>query len=329
MFRSKSARKNTTTGSNEPAAAAPKATRKGRVQSPKPKTVSTENKPIRKASQKIKDPASEINHSATGIPPSEITKSEIEHPASEIPMEVHHHPQLGHNPKPFKEYLLEGFMIFIAVMMGFIAENIREAIDNNEQVKHLTAQLVQDLKTDTAQLNHNIAEETQILRYNDTLINLAQQPLATANTRRIQKMAANSHSMWIFHPSLGAIAAIKNQVHLKQFSNSEIIRFFAQYEKHIDLLNTDREINLQYQRVYLDPFLTQHLTPPNMIAAFDTAGRPTAKMRDLKQADLDQLAADMVLTSVITREMVNSTKMVKADAVALLQYVKKQYQPEE
>jgi|SRR6185503_798462 len=315
---SKSVRKNTTTGSNGPAAGAPKATRKRGPQNPKPKTASTESKPAPKARPVAQppEPGTQTPPTAHAQPPTET-------------MEVHHHPQLEHNPKPFKEYLLEGFMIFIAVMMGFIAENIREAIDNNEQVKHLTAQLVQDLKTDTAQLSHNIAEETQILRYNDTLINLAQQPLATTDTRRIQKMAANSHSMWIFHPSLGAIAAIKNQVHLKQFSNSEIIRFFAQYEKHIDLLNTDREINLQYQRVYLDPFLTQHLTPPNMIAAFDSTGRPTAKMRNLKQEDLDQLAADMVLTSVITREMVNSTKMVKADAVALLQYVKKQYQPEE
>ena len=41
-------------------------------------------------------------------------------------MEVHHHPQLDHKHKPWKEYLLEGLMIFIAVMMGFIAENIRE-----------------------------------------------------------------------------------------------------------------------------------------------------------------------------------------------------------
>lgn len=39
-------------------------------------------------------------------------------------MEVHHHPHVG--KKNFKEYLLEGFMIFIAVFMGFVAENIRE-----------------------------------------------------------------------------------------------------------------------------------------------------------------------------------------------------------
>jgi hypothetical protein len=283
----------------------------------------------------------------------EILKSEIEHPKSEIEhpkserrsplehlektnnsekintMEVHHHPQLDHNPKPFKEYLLEGFMIFIAVMMGFIAENIREYIDNNEQVKHLTAQLVQDLKADTVQLDHIYREEDSIQRYNDTLINLLQQPLAQADTRRIQKMVFNSHSMWLFHPSAGALGAIKNQVHLKQFSNSEIIHYFAQYERHIELIHTDQDINLQYQRTYLDPFITAHFTPANLEASFDSNAQPTPQMRNLTQADLDQLATDMVLMRLITREMIRDNLVIKSDAISLLDYVKKQYNPEE
>ncbi len=241
-------------------------------------------------------------------------------------MEVHHHPQLDHSPKPIKEYFLEGFMIFIAVMMGFIAENVREYIDNNEQVKHLTSQLVQDLKADTNQLNRIYREEETIQRYNDTLISLLQQPLAKADTRRIQKMAALSHSMWLFHPSTGAIAAIKNQLHLKQFSNSEIISYFSSYEKFIELLHTDQDINLQYQRIYLDPFITSHFTPANLVAAFKIpGGMPTARMRNLTQADLDQLATDVALMRVITVGILNDNRLVEGSAVKLLQYVKKQY----
>ena len=44
-------------------------------------------------------------------------------------MEVHHHPHVdsdSHRKKRFKEYFLEFLMIFLAVTMGFIAENIRE-----------------------------------------------------------------------------------------------------------------------------------------------------------------------------------------------------------
>jgi len=39
-------------------------------------------------------------------------------------MEVHHHPHV--EKKNFKEYFLEFIMIFLAVTLGFFAENIRE-----------------------------------------------------------------------------------------------------------------------------------------------------------------------------------------------------------
>ncbi len=152
------------------------------------------------------NPTFEINELKAESPKpkaiSEVNKSDIENPKSEITqMEVHHHPQLDHTPKPFKEYLLESFMIFIAVMMGFIAENIRETIDNNEHVKQLTSQLVQDLKADTTTLNGIYAADKQILKNNDTLFNLLQQPIAKADTKRSTKILLPIHTiMWPFHP---------------------------------------------------------------------------------------------------------------------------------
>ena len=51
-----------------------------------------------------------------------ISSSETQPPN----MEVHHHPDLHHKRKHFKEYVLEFLMIFLAVTMGFFAESIRE-----------------------------------------------------------------------------------------------------------------------------------------------------------------------------------------------------------
>jgi hypothetical protein len=290
---------------------------KPRVKTPNQKTVTQRAKTLKPAPQSV------IN-----IPDSE-KEIKADHPQLTDIMEVHHHPQLYHKPKPWKEYLLEGFMIFLAVMMGFIAENIREAIDNHEHVRQLTSQLVHDLKADTAQLNKIALAEIKIAQSNDALITLLQQPFSKADTRHIQKQVANSHSLWLFHPSAGAIAAIKSELHLKQFSNSKIISFFATYEKDTELLHTAQDVSLQYQRLYLDPFLTQHFTPANMVAAFDSHAVPTAQMRNLSQADLDQLAAEMVLIRLVSNEMVTDNRQVEDDAVKLLKYVKKQYSLED
>ena len=49
-------------------------------------------------------------------------------------MEVHHHPRV--EKKNFKEYVLEFLMIFLAVTLGFFAENIREHFVNSEKEKN-------------------------------------------------------------------------------------------------------------------------------------------------------------------------------------------------
>ncbi|MDB5286457.1 MAG: hypothetical protein JWR05_1406 [Mucilaginibacter sp.] len=242
-------------------------------------------------------------------------------------MEVHHHPQLEHKPKSWKEYLLEGFMIFIAVMMGFIAENIREDITNSEHARRLTLQLVYDLKADTVQLNEIFRAEIQIVNNNDTLFSLLQQPFEKADKKRIQKLVAYSHSLWPFHPSAGAIAAIKNELHLKQLSNSDIIGYISTYEKHTELLRTVQDIALQYQRSFLDPFLRFHLTPDNLDAAFNHTAAISSQMRNLTPEDLTQLRADMVLVRINSRELVTNNRKLMHDAESLLAYVKKQYHP--
>jgi hypothetical protein len=80
----------------------------------------------------------------SSIPPSE-TKT--------LDMEVHHHPDLHHKKKNFKEYFLEFLMIFLAVTMGFFAENIRENFSDSQKEKQYIQSLWEDLKADTTRMN--------------------------------------------------------------------------------------------------------------------------------------------------------------------------------
>jgi hypothetical protein len=275
-------------------------------------------------------PVSENSHNKESYEPksaSDIDNQETSAPhktQQHIAMEVHHHPRLDHKPKPWKEYFLEGFMIFIAVMMGFIAENIREDITNREHVRQLTSQLVQELKTDTANLDEIYSKELQIRNSNDSLFELLNQPMAKVDMKSLQKLASDSHSLWPFHPSTGAIAAIKNELHLKQFSDSKIISYIADYEGSVELLHTIQDITLQYQRSFLDSFLRLHFTPDNLKAAFDKTTL-SSEMRNLKQEDLTQLRADMVLIRINTNELVNDNRKLKNATINLLRYVIEQY----
>ncbi len=69
-------------------------------------------------------------------------------------MEVHHHPTI--EKKHFREYFLEFLMIFLAVSMGFIAENIREHIADNGREKEYILSMIEDAATDTINIQKNI-----------------------------------------------------------------------------------------------------------------------------------------------------------------------------
>ncbi|HTD39844.1 MAG TPA: hypothetical protein VK671_04430 [Mucilaginibacter sp.] len=84
-------------------------------------------------------------------------------------MEVHHHPQLGHNPKPWKEYILEYIMIFLAVTTGFFAESLREHIADNSKEQEYIASMIQDARTDTAKTSKSITLNLKRATHLDTL----------------------------------------------------------------------------------------------------------------------------------------------------------------
>ena len=73
-------------------------------------------------------------------------------------MEVHHPHVVKKN---FKEYFLEFLMIFLAVTMGFFAENVREHFTEKTKGKEYIKSFLEDLSSDTAQYNKIIVEFTK------------------------------------------------------------------------------------------------------------------------------------------------------------------------
>jgi len=58
-------------------------------------------------------------------------------------MEVHHH---SRHPKKWKEYITEFLMLFLAVSLGFMAENIREGYVEKERSHELVSSFIKDVE---------------------------------------------------------------------------------------------------------------------------------------------------------------------------------------
>jgi len=99
-------------------------------------------------------------------------------------MEVHHHPDVHHKPKKWKEYFLEFIMIFLAVTLGFIAENIREHITEKAKERKYIEGFIRNLKDDTATLNHVIRFDARLINGIDSMLRLSHANMIIDSNRK-------------------------------------------------------------------------------------------------------------------------------------------------
>jgi hypothetical protein len=108
-------------------------------------------------------------HVLTIIALKERSTSPVQGYAQNENMEEHEHPHPITHKKRWSDYLSEFLMLFLAVFLGFVAENIREDFLDRHTEKEYMESMVNDLKTDTAKLGHNIRRFEQYLAGQDSL----------------------------------------------------------------------------------------------------------------------------------------------------------------
>ena len=84
-------------------------------------------------------------------------------------MEVHKHPHHVTHKKKWAEYLLEFFMLFLAVFLGFLAENWREESVEHKREKQYMQSFIYDLQNDTTNLNYGFPLKVQRINAIDSV----------------------------------------------------------------------------------------------------------------------------------------------------------------
>ena len=164
------------------------------------------------------------------IVPAKDTEIITQNQESDNNMEVHHHPDLHHKPKKWKEYFLEFLMIFLAVFLGFIAENIREHVVENDRAKEYAKSLVQDLQNDTTSINVHIKSGKIYNAITDSLFNLSNSRLEGRNAA---KFSFYTRFMYWTSPlswNRATFEQIKNSGNLRYFKNNQLLEKLMKYD---------------------------------------------------------------------------------------------------
>ncbi len=156
-------------------------------------------------------------------------------------MEVHHHPNLEHKPKKFKEYFLEFIMIFLAVMMGFIAEKFRENGTDRDKEKDYVKSMLTDLRSDSAMLKDEIKWAGLLGNGLDSLCQEMNKTAGKINVVRAYRLFS------LYDRLVGPTFSDQTSSQLKSggmrlIRNSEVSKSIANYwqgENNIDQINTN------------------------------------------------------------------------------------------
>ena len=81
-------------------------------------------------------------------------------------MEVHHH---SHHPKKWKEYITEFLMLFLAVTLGFLAENLREVYVEKERSHELISSFIRDVELNVVLMDSLIQSNKKSLLKSDSI----------------------------------------------------------------------------------------------------------------------------------------------------------------
>jgi hypothetical protein len=153
-------------------------------------------------------------------------------------MEVHHHPDLHHKKKKWKEYLLEFLMIFLAVTMGFFAESFREHLADKEKEKQNIGTIVTSIASDTMQLNNILASNRLSLMYLKKFMKLKGADLNQNKTKKefYEDIANGSYNDVYFRSNDAAFQQLQTSGTLRLINKQEILDSLFQYQHYITLI---------------------------------------------------------------------------------------------
>lgn len=144
-------------------------------------------------------------------------------------MEVHHHPDLHHKHKRWREYLAEFVMIFLAVTLGFFAESLREKIADDKKGKEFAKSLYHDLKEDREFLKGLIDYKTWRGQKADSLISILKRGTVKEYSNLMYYYHAIISGNLPFRPKDVTIQQMRNSGSLRYLNNPRIYNAISTY----------------------------------------------------------------------------------------------------
>lgn len=275
-----------------------------------------------------------------GIP----TNAESENPAGEITptadreninqsqetenMEVHHHAH-HEGKKNWKSYLWEFLMLFLAVFCGFLAEYQLEHVIEHSREKQFMISLVEDLESDTAELNNAFKVCESVSRYTDSvLIFLSTYKIGEVLPAHFDEMIGTAGQRQNHINTDRTATQLKNSGSMRLIRNKHVSDAILRYWKSIDASGVSLNRYMIYREagrvISFKLWVSQLVYSRGMSVPLDSI--KTLRVIDSDKKKWDEMANLMATGAMITRGVhtKNLTDQLN-QANQLIALIKKEY----
>ena len=191
-------------------------------------------------------------------------------------MEVHAHSHTAR--KKWTHYFWEFLMLFLAVSLGFYAENTREVILHKKEVKSQLNSMLSDLQSDIALFDSVTARNSYGAKMADSLVKMLHSDIT--NTREIYFAARTvTANLGYYYTNSKSFEQLKTAGLLRYIKNKELLdsigTYYASFQwlaYQIDLLRLKMdEIHKGNTRLF-DSYVFQQMTTSIKIMAINGLG---------------------------------------------------------
>ncbi|HET6224973.1 MAG TPA: hypothetical protein VFF27_01750 [Bacteroidia bacterium] len=150
-------------------------------------------------------------------------------------MEVHH-PHHPTHKKKWTEYLLEFLMLFLAVFLGFIAENLREISVEKHRAKEYMHSLIEDLEADTSNIQSTISLAEVIKNQTENLVELINNGLDKSEIAQLYRLNLITGKVVQVSFEDRTSSQLKNSGSLRMVKNSTIADSIRSYWENTKII---------------------------------------------------------------------------------------------
>lgn len=166
-------------------------------------------------------------------------------------MEVHHHAHHDHGKKTWKSYFWEFFMLFLAVLCGFLAELQLEHYIENQREKKYVSHLMQDLAKDSVNLIKYLGDTKNRNERIDTMLQILINKESATKGNELYYHARRIVRAPTYFPSDASILQLKYSGNFRLIHDANIVKQIGSYENEtrelIYGLEEWRDVNADYR----------------------------------------------------------------------------------